>query len=87
MSIAIIAEYNPFHNGHIYQLNYVKKHFPNEKIVVILSGKYTQRGELAVADFETRKQFALKFGADEVIKLPFKYATQAAHIFAQGAIE
>ncbi|MGL4343355.1 MAG: nucleotidyltransferase [Metamycoplasmataceae bacterium] len=87
MSIAIIAEYNPFHNGHIYQLMKTKELFPNEKIIIILSGKYTQRGEIAVASFKKRKKIALKYGADKVIQLPFKYATQAAHIFAKGAVE
>ncbi|UWD34116.1 nucleotidyltransferase [Mesomycoplasma molare] len=87
MAIAIIAEYNPFHNGHRYQLEYVKKHFPNDKIYIILSGKYVQRGEIAVASFEERKKIALKHGADYVIELPFNFATQAAHIFAQGALK
>ncbi|MBN3534562.1 nucleotidyltransferase [Mycoplasma procyoni] len=87
MAIAVIAEYNPFHNGHKYQLEYIKKHFPNDKVYIILSGKYVQRGELAVASFEQRKQMALQHGADEVIELPFEYATQAAHIFAKGAID
>lgn len=87
MAIAIIAEYNPFHNGHIYQLNYVKQHFPNDEIIIILTGNYTQRGEIAVANFETRKEFALKYGASKVIELPFQFATQAAHIFAEGAIK
>ncbi|WGI36955.1 nucleotidyltransferase [Mesomycoplasma lagogenitalium] len=87
MAIAIIAEYNPFHNGHIYQLEYVKKNFPNDKIFVILSGKYVQRGEMAVASFEQRKKIALEYGADYVVELPFEYATQAAHIFASGALK
>lgn len=87
MSIGIIAEYNPFHNGHIHQLEYAKKNFPNEKIIVIMSGKYVQRGELAVASFRKRKKMAKKYGADKVIKMPFLVSTQAAHIFAQGAIE
>ncbi|WP_033161328.1 nucleotidyltransferase [[Mycoplasma] collis] len=87
MAIAIIAEYNPFHFGHKYQLDYVKKHFPNDEIIVILSGNYVQRGEIAIKSFEERKNIALKFGANKVIELPFEYATQAAHIFAQGAIK
>lgn len=87
MSVAIIAEYNPFHNGHIFQLKTAKKRFPNEKIIVILSGKYVQRGEIAIASYYKRKKMALKYGADKVIKLPFNYATQAAHIFAHGAIK
>lgn len=87
MSIAIIAEYNPFHNGHKYQIEYVKKNFPNDEIIIIMSGKYVQRGELAIASFEQRAAAALAAGADRVIELPFEYATQAAHIFAQGAMK
>ena len=87
MSIGIIAEYNPFHNGHKYQLDQAKLLFPGEKVVVIMSGEYVQRGEIAIASFEERKKAALENGADEVIELPFEYATQAAHIFAAGAVK
>jgi len=87
MSIGIVAEYNPFHNGHIYQINYIKQNFPNEKIIVVMSGDYVQRGELAVANFEVRKNIALKYGIDKVIELPFEFVNQAAHIFAQEAIK
>ena len=87
MSVGIIAEYNPFHNGHIYQINYIKKFFPNKKIVVVMSGDYVQRGELAIASFEARKKMAIKYGVDEVIELPFEFVNQAAHIFAQEAIK
>lgn len=86
MAVAIIAEYNPFHNGHIYQLQEAKKRWPNDEIIIILSGKYVQRGEYAVASFEERKKIALKYGADKVVELPFEYATQAAHFFAKGAV-
>lgn len=84
--IGIIAEFNPFHNGHIFLLNKTKELFPQAKICVILAGKYTQRGEINVASFSQRKKIAKKYGASKVIKLPFEYSTQAAHIFAQGAI-
>lgn len=87
MSVAIIAEYNPFHNGHIYQLKEAKRRWPNEEIIIIMSGKYVQRGELAISSFEERSKFAIKYGATRVIELPFEFATQAAHIFAQGAME
>ncbi|WP_406602965.1 nucleotidyltransferase [Metamycoplasma sualvi] len=87
MRIGIIAEYNPFHNGHIYQINEIKKRWPQSQIIVILSGKYVQRGELAIAPFEVRKNIALQNNVDEVYELPFEFATQAAHIFAQGAIK
>lgn len=87
MSIGIIAEYNPFHNGHLYQLKEAKKRWPNEKIIIIMSGKYVQRGEIAVASFEKRANEAKKYGADVVVELPFEYATHAAHIFACGAVK
>ena len=87
LRIGIIAEYNPFHNGHIYQINEIKKRWPQSQIIVVLSGKYVQRGELAIAPFEVRKNIALQNNVDEVYELPFEFATQAAHIFAQGAIK
>ncbi|MGL5732825.1 MAG: nucleotidyltransferase [Metamycoplasmataceae bacterium] len=87
MSIGIIAEYNPFHNGHIYQINYIKNMFPNEKIIVAMSGNYVQRGERAIASFEERKAIALKYGVSEVIEIPQKFVIQAAHIFAQEAVK
>lgn len=86
LRIGIIAEYNPFHNGHIYQIKWIKQKWPNAKIVVIMSGKYVQRGEMAITSFEQRKKIALEHGVDEVYELDFEYATQAAHIFAHGAI-
>jgi predicted nucleotidyltransferase len=85
--VAIIAEYNPFHNGHVFQLQEAKKRFPNEKILIILSGKFVQRGEISLMPFKLKKEYALKHGADEVVELPFSYATQAAHVFAQGAVD
>ncbi len=87
MAIAIIAEFNPFHNGHIYLLKKTKELFPNDEITIIMSGKYVQRGEIAILPFEQRKELAIKYGASKVIELPFEYATQAAHIFASGAID
>jgi predicted nucleotidyltransferase len=87
MSIGIIAEYNPFHNGHIYQINYIKKLFPGEEIFVVMSGKYVQRGELAVASFRKRKKIALKHGVNKVIEIPQKFVVQAAHIFAQESVK
>lgn len=87
VKIGIIAEYNPFHNGHIYQIKEIKKKWPNSKIIVLMSGKYVQRGQLAIASFEQRKKIALENGVDEIYELPFEYATQAAHVFADGAIK
>lgn len=86
MAIGVVVEYNPFHNGHIRQLNWIKDNFPNEKIIVVMSGKFTQRGELNVASFHARKKVAKKYGVTKVLKLSFKETVQAAHIFAYNAI-
>lgn len=86
IKIGIVAEYNPFHNGHIYQINEIKKRWPNSSIIVVMSGKYVQRGDLAISSFEERKKIALENGVDNVYELPFFYSTQAAHIFAYGSI-
>ncbi|MBU4690010.1 nucleotidyltransferase [Mycoplasma zalophidermidis] len=87
MAIGIVAEYNPFHNGHIRQINWIKQNFPNEKIIVIMSDKFSQRGEYTITSFNNRKKIAKKYGINKVLKLTFKETVQAAHIFAHNAIE
>ena len=82
----IIAEYNPFHLGHLKQIEYVKNVLGAEKIVVIMSGNFSQRGEVAVLDKFTRAKHAIIAGADLVIELPTVFATANAEIFAKGAI-
>ncbi|MEW4354479.1 nucleotidyltransferase [Streptococcus pneumoniae] len=78
----IIAEFNPFHNGHAYLLSQAK----GLKIVA-MSGNFTQRGEPAIVDKWTRAQMALENGADLVVELPFLVSVQAADFFAQGAVD
>lgn len=82
----IIAEYNPFHLGHLRQIDYVKNVLGAEKIIVVMSGNFTQRGEIAVMDKFTRAKHAVIAGADLVIELPTVFATANAEIFAKGAI-
>ncbi len=82
----IIAEYNPFHLGHLKQIEYVKNTLGAEKIIVIMSGNFSQRGEVAVLDKFTRAKHAIIAGADLVIELPTIFATANAEIFAKGAI-
>ena len=82
----IIAEYNPFHLGHLKQIDYVKNVLGAEKIVVVMSGNFTQRGEIAVMDKFTRAKHAIIAGADLVVELPTVFATANAEIFAKGAI-
>lgn len=84
--IGVIAEYNPFHNGHQYQLTKIKKSFPQKKIIVIMSGDYVQRGEPAIFNKYLRAQCALKCGADIVFELPSHFATASAEYFASAAV-
>ena len=85
-AIGIIAEYNPFHNGHLYQIEKIKEKYPGYVIVVVMSGNFTQRGDITIIDKWKRCELALKNGVDLVIELPFPFATQAADFFAYGAI-
>ena len=85
--IGIIAEYNPFHNGHLYHLNEAKKMFPDSYFILILIGNFTQRGEISVINKWDKTSIALEYGYDLVVELPFLFATQAASIYAKGAID
>ncbi len=82
----IIAEYNPFHLGHLKQIRYVKENLQADKIVVILSGNFTQRGEPAIMDKYTRAKHAVLAGADFVIELPTVFAVSNAETFTKGAV-
>lgn len=86
MIIGIIAEYNPFHNGHLYQLQKVRKENKNTKIVVCMSSSFVQRGEPAVIDKWSRGKFAVEHGADLVLELPTLFSTQNGEIFAKGGV-
>lgn len=84
---AIIAEYNPFHNGHAYHIRETCEVVGETYIICVMSGNFVQRGEPAIADKWARTRMALYSGADIVIELPFLYATQSAEGFALGAVE
>lgn len=81
---AVIAEYNPFHFGHQYQLREIKKH--SDAIAVLMSGAFVQRGEAAITDKWTRAHAALSGGADLILELPVIYALNTAREFATGAV-
>lgn len=85
--IGIIAEYNPFHNGHAYQLHKAKELFPNKKIIVLMSGNYVQRGEPAIFNKYIRTKCALSSQADIVFELPLTFASASAEHFAQAAVQ
>lgn len=82
----IIAEYNPFHRGHLYHLEKTRQITGADHIVVVMSGDFTQRGAPALADKYTRARMALSCGADLVLELPVIHATGSAPYFARGAV-
>ena len=83
---AIICEYNPFHNGHLYQLNAARELSGADAVLCVMSGNFVQRGDAAIMDKYTRAAHAVKAGADIVIELPTVFATSPAELFASGAI-
>lgn len=80
----IICEYNPLHNGHIYQLEQTRKAATH--IVCVMSGNYVQRGDLAIADKWARAKAAVLSGTDLVVELPTPWACSSAENFARGGI-
>lgn len=82
----IIAEYNPFHNGHLYQLNRARETTLADYLIVVMSGDFVQRGAPAIIDKYTRAKMALSCGADLVLELPVLWATASAEYFAGAGI-
>lgn len=85
--LGIIAEYNPFHNGHLYHLEQAKKLTGSSYTVAVISGNFTQRGSTALIDKWSRAEIALNCGVDLVLELPTLYATSSAENFADGAVK
>lgn len=85
-TIGIIAEWNPFHNGHRYLIDSIRERFPEATIVGAMSGAFCQRGEMACVDKWTRAEMALANGVDVVLELPQVYATASLEGFAQGGV-
>lgn len=85
--LGIIAEYNPFHNGHLYHLDTSKKITGCDNTVAIISGNFTQRGSTSVIDKWSKTKMALQNGVDLVIELPVLYSISSSENFADGAIK
>lgn len=82
----IIAEYNPFHNGHKYQLEEARRRTCAGYTIIAMSGNFVQRGAPALLDKHSRAEMALRCGADLVLELPTLYASSSAEYFASGAV-
>lgn len=87
MVLGIIAEYNPFHNGHLYHLLKSKEKANADCTVAIIGGNFTQRGESSLIDKWTKAEMAIANGVDLVIELPTLYSISSAENFADGAIK
>ena len=87
MVLGIIAEYNPFHNGHLYHLLKSKEEAKADTVIAVIGGNFTQRGEPSLIDKWTKAEMALANGADLVIELPTLYSVSSAENFADGAIK
>jgi len=85
--LGIIAEYNPFHNGHLFHLNESKKMLEIGYTVAIISGNFVQRGDTSLIDKWSKAQMALQNGVDLVIELPLLYSISSAENFAEGAVK
>ena len=85
-TVGIICEYNPFHNGHLYHLNYIKKNYPNDLVILVMSGEFTERGDLSIQTKWEKTKIALEYGVDLVVELPFNFACQSADLFAYGSL-
>ena len=86
-TVAIICEYNPFHNGHKYQIERVRDILGEDVCVIaIMSGNYTQRADVAIADKSVRAVSAVDEGVDLVLELPFPYSMASAEFFAEAGV-
>ena len=84
LKIGIVAEYNPFHNGHLYQIEEIKKRMGKDTLIVaVVSGDFVQRGEFSYSDEWQKTEMALNHGVDIVVELPLYYSVQNAEIFSR----
>ncbi len=84
--IGVVAEFNPFHNGHAAFISHLKKMYPDRPVVVVMSGNFVQRGDFAVQEKYSRAAAAVMGGADLVLELVFPYCALSAPSFAEAAM-
>ena len=86
-TIGIVVEYNPFHNGHIYQIERIRSIYPDSVIVVAMSSHFTERGEISVLDKWDKTEIVLNNGIDVVLEIPFPFTNQSADTFSYAALK
>ncbi len=86
-AVGIVCEYNPFHNGHKYQIDKIKEMFPDDVIIACISSSFCERGEVSILNKWDKTKIALENGIDIVIELPFVFSSQSADIFSFGALK
>lgn len=85
-AIGLVVEYNPLHNGHLYQIEEINKLFPENIKIVVMSGDFVQRGEPSIVNKIAKTKMCLSAGIDIVLELPCFYSAQSAELFARGAV-
>lgn len=85
--VGIIVEYNPFHNGHLYQINKIKEKYNDPIIIICMSSSFTQRGDISILNKWEKTKVSINHGVDIVIELPYAYTTQSSDIFAKYSIK
>ncbi len=85
--IGVVAEYNPFHNGHIYHINKIKEMYPDSLIIAVISGSFCERGDISILNKWDKTKIVLNYGIDLVVELPFVFSSQSADVFARGTIK
>ncbi len=85
--IGIIAEYNPFHNGHKYHIDTIKKIYPDSIIILVLNGYFLERGQISIETVSSKTKLALDNNVDIVVQLPFIFGSNSADIFSDASME
>ena len=85
--VGIIAEFNPFHNGHAYYINKIKEMYPESILICVTSSSFSQRGELSILNKWEKTDIALNNNIDLVIELPYFFTVQSANIFAHASLQ
>ena len=86
-TIGIICEFNPLHNGHVYFLDSIKRRYPESRIVLVMSGYFTERGDASILSKYDKVKLSLLYGVDLVLELPVLYTLNSADFFAEAAIK